>query len=363
MSTPSVATTMLPVHHNPYGYPHQSTYAPTASRTYPTNNTLPAPPRLTTSYHSISQHPPYQQPQPSPATIKQPSYAPSMASTQASAPGPDNKKGPNWVEFYKNGPPKEIIIIDDDSPPPQASSSTAPRRDAYSNTGRKRKIDQGYEVEYADSPVYSTRHDQYGNSSSSASIHSGGRTNSIQTITAPTSLESYGSNTASNSYEDVRIGQKRKRVMPEKNTRSQAKRKQQEAVPDPFLDYIPPTKPTKKAPEVIVPVIRDVSPILLRLVHSFNRSQNIHKNQKVDDDDGHYVVEEGLPLTERCECSVSDRSVLRAADFLCRRHHQTARARHLRKGGRSIRQTKEDKMRCQDYPICAEVSRCFANRA
>lgn len=274
---------MLPVHHNPYAYPHQSTYAPASSRTYPTNNTLPAPPRLTTSYQSIPQHTQYQQPQPSPATIKQPSYAPSMASTQASGPGRENKHGPNWVEFYKNGPPKEIIIIDDDSPPPQASASNAPRQDASSNAGKKRKIDQGYEVEYADSPVYSTRHGQYGNSSSSASVHSGGRTNSLQTITAPTSLESYGSNPASNSYEDVRIGQKRKRVIPEKNTRSQAKRKQQEAVPDPFLDYIPPTKPTKKAPEVIVPVIRD----------------NIHKHQKVDDDDGHYVIEEGMPLTER----------------------------------------------------------------
>ncbi len=307
MSTPSVATTMLPVHHNPYGYPHQSTYAPTSARTYPTNSTLPAPPRLTTSYHSIPHHSQYQQPQPSPATLKQPSYAPSMASTQASGPGRESKKGPDWVEFYKNGPPKEIIIIDDDSPPPQASSSNAPRHDAASNGGRKRKIDQGYEVEYADSPVYSTRHDQYGNSSSSASIHSGGRTNSIQTITAPTSLESYGSNTASNSYEDVRIGQKRKRLMPqkepEKNTRSQAKRKQQAAVPDPYLDYVPPTKPTRKAPEVIVPVVRDVSPILVGPARTLNQVQNIHKHQKVDDEDGHYVVEEGLAMTERCGCS------------------------------------------------------------
>lgn len=173
---------------------------------------------------------------------------------------------PNWNEFYKNGPPKEIIVIDDDSPPPQSSATNVGRdhhREPYAHAGTKRKIDQGYEIEYNDSPVYSTHHAQYGNSSSSASTHSGARTNSIQTITAPTSLESHGGNTASNSYEDVRIGNKRKRAVPQKETRAQAKRKQQEAQSDPFLDYIPPSRPTKKAPEVNVPVIKDVSAFCL----------------------------------------------------------------------------------------------------
>ncbi|MBA7493569.1 hypothetical protein ES702_04128 [subsurface metagenome] len=269
MSTPSIATTMLPVHHaGPYSYPHQSTYSTNASRTYPTHNPLPAPPRLTTSYHSLPQSNTYQHSQPSPVTLKQPSYAPSMASTQASGPSRE-KKAPNWNEFYKNGPPKEIIIIDDDSPPPQpASTNTARdhRREPYAHAGTKRKIDQGYEIEYNDSPVYSTHHAQYGNSSSSASVQSGARTNSIQTITAPTSLDSHGSNPASNSYEDVRIGNKRKRAMPQKETRAQTKRKQQEAQPDPFLDYIPPTRPTKKAPEVNVPIIKDVSNFFLQTV-------------------------------------------------------------------------------------------------
>lgn len=263
MSTPSIATTMLPVHHaGPYSYPHQNTYSTNSSRSYPTHNTLPAPPRLTTSYHSMPQSNNYQHSQQSPVTLKQPSYAPSMASTQASGPSRD-KKVPNWSEFYKNGPPKEIIIIDDDSPPPQTSASTTGRDhrrgEAYAHAGTKRKIDQGYEVEYNDSPVYSTHHAQYGNSSSSASIHSGARTNSIQTVTAPTSLESHGGNPASNSYEDVRIGNKRKRTMPQKETRAQTKRKQQESQPDPFLDYIPPARPTKKAQDVNVPVIKDVS--------------------------------------------------------------------------------------------------------
>jgi len=184
-----------------------------------------------------------------------------MASTQASGPTTQLKKPVNWNDFYKHGVPKEIIVIDDDSPPPLQTASNVSRdqrQDAYQHAGRKRKIDQGYEIEYTDSPVYSTNHAQFGASSSSASVHSVGRTNSIQTITAPTSLDSYGSNPASNSYEDVRIGQKRKRVMPQKETRSQAKRKQQESQPDPYLDYIPPAKPTKKSGEVNVPVVRDV---------------------------------------------------------------------------------------------------------
>lgn len=252
MSTPTLAATMLPVHHSAYGYPQYS------SRAYPTNNTLPAPPRLHTTYNSIPQSAHYQHSQPSPVALKQPSYAPSMASTQASGISRD-KKTPNWNEFYKNGVPKEIIVIDDDSPPPSArnhlSNVHEHRQDQYLNM-RKRKIDHGYEV--ADSPVYSTYHPQGGSSSSSASVHSGARTNSIQTITAPTSLESYSSNPASNSYDDVRIGQKRKRVAAPKETRQSTKRKQQEAQVDPYLDYIPPQLPPRKAAEVHVAVIRDV---------------------------------------------------------------------------------------------------------
>lgn len=183
-----------------------------------------------------------------------------MASTQASN-GRVDKKGPDWNNFYRNGVPKEVIVIDDDTPPPpQAGSSTRPPPiDTYSNTSRKRKIDQGYEVEPADSPVYSTHYAQYGDASSSAaSVTSSARTHSLQT-TAPTSLESYSSNPASNSYEDVRIGQKRKRVLPPKETRASTKKKQQEAQTDPFLDYVPPAKPLKKASEVVVPLIRGVS--------------------------------------------------------------------------------------------------------
>ena len=260
MSTPStIATTVVPAH---YGYPHQNLYSP-SSRTYPTTATLPAPQRLTTSYLSYPTSAQYPRVQQSPGSYRPPSNGSSMAPSQSASTLPESqRKQPNWNEFYRNGIPKEIIVIDDDSPEPEATTNTLERQQppdntAYANGVRKRKVDQGYEVEYTDSPTYSTHPAKFGGSSSSASYHSGDRTTSLQTVTAPTSLESYGSNPAAhNSYEDVRVGQKRKRVQPPKETRSQAKRKQDPT--DAFTDYIPPSKPLRKAADVHVPVIRDV---------------------------------------------------------------------------------------------------------
>lgn len=264
MSTPStIATAIVPTPHSQYGYPHHNPYSP-SNRTFPAAATLPAPPRMTTSYLSYPSAMPYPRPQQSPISNRQASNVSSMApslSTLTDA----QKKHPNWTEFYRNGVPKEIIVIDDDTPEPQHAAEPSDRQQPpeastyLSNAGRKRKAEQGYEVEYTDSPTYSTHPAKFGGSSSSGSYHSGDRTTSLQTITAPTSLESYGSNTASNSYEDVRVGQKRKRVQPQKETRAQVKRKQQEAAPDAFADYIPPPKPLRKAADVHVPVIRDVS--------------------------------------------------------------------------------------------------------
>lgn len=205
------------------------------------------------------------------------------------------RKQPDWNEFYRNGVPREIIVIDDDD---DGDGSVEPRQPAKENggpgrqdqgslssySGRKRKIDQGYEIEYNDSPTYSSHPAKYGASSSAPSYQSGDRTASLQTVTAPTSLESYGSNAASNSYEDVRVGNKRKRVQPE---RTQSKRKRAESVPDAFADYVPPAKPVKKSAEVPVPVIRD----------------GVNKNVKVDDDDGHYVVHPNSVMTDRCKSS------------------------------------------------------------
>ena len=70
---------------------------------------------------------------------------------------------------------------------------------------------------------------------------------------------------------------------PQKETTAQTKRKQQEIVPDAYTDYVPPPKPLKKAGDVHVPVIRD----------------NLNRHQRVDDDDGHYIVQHNTVMTER----------------------------------------------------------------
>ncbi|ERF69981.1 hypothetical protein EPUS_03533 [Endocarpon pusillum Z07020] len=198
------------------------------------------------------------------------------------------QKQPDWKEYYKNGVPKEIIVIDDDSPPPptpasqplnQRGSKRAPPN-VQATAGRKRKVDEGYDARYNDSPAFSTHPAKFDEHSSGTSV-STDRTTSLHT-TAPTSLGSYGSSGASNSYEDVNVGQKRKRAPP-KETRAQTKRKQQEAASDAFADYVPPPKPPIKAAEVHVPVIPAYG----------------SKHQKIDDDDGHYIVTPGADFTDR----------------------------------------------------------------
>ena len=262
MSTPSTATTTLPAHHSQYGYSSHNPYTASTS-SYPANNSVPTP-RLANSYHAF---PPnsaistYSRPQPSPQLSKQPSH-PSVPTPQ-SASGMEprgQKRQPDWDEFYKNGVPKEVIVIHDDTPPAEAPSRPA-RSKATRASGapqqpgtKKRKIHQAYDTSYHDRPSYSVNPPQYGDSSNPST--STDRTTSLHT-TAPTSMGSYGSSNASNSYEDLSVGQKRKRA-PQKETRLQAKKKQQETN-DAFANYVPPPKPPLKANEVNVPVVNDVS--------------------------------------------------------------------------------------------------------
>jgi dual-specificity kinase len=254
---------------------------------------------------------------------KQPSHpAPMPASQSTPALSASNRSNsqrkPDWHEFYKNGVPKEVILIDDDSPPRQQPSRQGRRGPEMAgaplpqpSSGKKRKLDQSYGQEYHDSPAFSTHPAHFGDTAS-VSSHSGTRTTSHQT-TAPTSLESYGSNAASNSYEDVNVGQKRKRAQPQKETRAQVKRKQQEATSDAFHDYVPPPAPVRKAPEVHVPVIRDVSenPAARgRRTRAYKKKTLANKNAKVDDDDGHYIINPGSSLTDRCMFHISTHVLL-----------------------------------------------------
>ncbi|PGH03176.1 CMGC/CLK protein kinase [Blastomyces parvus] len=347
MSTPSTATATHPSRHPHYGYPHHNhqPYHQPTSAAYPSSSAATAASasagssRLANSYsyasattssasqpNNVTLPPPTAAP-PKPASssfinqnhLHQPNMAPyqpqpSTATTLPTA--QSRRKKPDWAEFYKNGVPKEIIVIDDDddvvNPPPNGSnnqeniSTTSTRQKlplpqttarsgiasavngaAHAAPATKRRrtgMETAIDMSYYDRPAFSIHPQQYGEESSGTSI-STDRTTSLHT-TAPTSMGSHGSAPTNNLfYEDAAaIGQKRKRVVTRKSARDEQKRRELEVAGDAFSSYIPPPKPPIKAKDVTVPVIRDY---------------HLPKNQKVDDDDGHYIVTPDTDLTER----------------------------------------------------------------
>ena len=294
MSNPSTADVTNFTLQNGVNQYHQDSNIP-STRQYASHDSVPVDPaqRLARSYHTIPSANQYTfQQQATSDNAQRPLPPPAMQNSHSTPTLRQNERRANWGEFYKNGLPKEIIVIDDDTPPPvrQQPQRTASKRGrappvaagASAANSRKRKVDQGYEASYKDSPAFSTHPARFGeNGASGEPSQSTDRTASLQT-TAPTSLGSYGSSGASHSYEDVTVGQKRKRAVPQKETRSSTRRKQE--ANDAYADYVAPAKPIIKAPPVHVPVISD---------HPSN------KNVKVDDEDGHYVVNPDVTLTAR----------------------------------------------------------------
>ncbi|EDN05546.1 protein kinase [Histoplasma capsulatum] len=315
MSTPSTVTATHPSRHTHYAYPHQPYHNSANSYVYPTNTTE------TSSQPNSETLPLLAPPKPiSTSSINhyQANMAPHQTLPSSSAILPtaqSRRRKPDWAEFYKNGVPKEIIVIDDDDDdvrPDNANSQeinptstrqkfplshTAARSGIASGindingtshaapaTKRRRTgMETAIDMSYYDRPTFSIHPQQYGEDSSGASV-STDRTASLHT-TAPTSMGSHGSDPSTNIYleDTAAIGQKRKRVVTRKSARDEQKRRELEVSGDAFISYIPPPKPPIKAKEVPVPVIRDY--------HS--------KNQKVDDDDGHYIVTPNTDLTER----------------------------------------------------------------
>ncbi|PGH06094.1 CMGC/CLK protein kinase [Helicocarpus griseus UAMH5409] len=327
MSTPSTATATHPSRHPHYGYSHHQTYHQPASSTYPSSSSSAAvaaagSSRLANSsyaYPSASSQSSAALPLPAPS--KPPSssslaHQATMASFQPSATLPtaqSRKKKPNWAEFYKNGVPKEIIVIDDDDDDNTTTTTTTNTNNAQTlprmplshsgagarpaiatavngtnaapaNKRRRTGMESAVDMSYYDRPTYSINPQQYGEDSSGASI-STDRTTSLHT-TAPTSMGSHGSAPTNNIYyEDASaIGQKRKRVVTRKSARDEQKRRELEVTGDAYSSYVPPPKPPIKAKDVTVPVVRDY---------------HLPKNHKVDDDDGHYIVNPDSDLTER----------------------------------------------------------------
>ncbi|PCH01414.1 Hypothetical protein PENO1_043370 [Penicillium occitanis (nom. inval.)] len=298
MSTPSTATATHPSHHPHYGYSHhQIGYQ--SNGAYPAASTTTGSARLANSYAysantptatttTTQSHPLPPIPQSATTPSNPPAYNTTPANTNSMSSGTSSRRRkPDWKEFYKNGLPKEIIVIDDTPPPDQSTGSRPPAAAAANGqpAGKKRRtgLESAYDVTYHDRPSFSTNPQPYWDNSSHNSL-STDRTTSLHT-TAPTSLGSAGSVGTNNGvvYEDANVGQKRKRNT-RTSTRQEAKRRELEAVSDAFLSYIPPPQPPIKAKEVPVPVIRDYS---------------YGKHEKVDDDDGHYIVQTDTPLTDR----------------------------------------------------------------
>lgn len=197
----------------------------------------------------------------------------------------------DWNKFYGGLPPKEIIVIDDTPEPegaaaPSASQHSVNSSAAYSYTNGLNGVNGGGgAVPVADNtsdarhapkrrkgndevPMTGTHYDpvhhnrpngppvtttsgQNGTPAGSSSD----RTNSAIHTTAATSLGSLSSN---GQYDyDAQPGQKRKRTR--QQVANEIKRRETEIIGHAFPSYHPPPQPPKKAGDVHVRVIPDVS--------------------------------------------------------------------------------------------------------
>lgn len=273
MSIPSTITATLPPPHNQhYGGPNHQPYAGSAGF-YVANHSLFGGSRLAPAYNIF----PFQSNTPTSATrnstISSSSRQPQIntmntpQSSTAAQLSKSRERRPDWHEFYKNGPPKEIIVIDDDSPPPpnrnenervnHLSRTYTRGADSTEHASKKRRTGQALVSEPARyQPVlYATARGPADTKSDSISTD---RTTSLQN-TAPTSLESHASHGTSGAYaENGMVGQKRKRVT-RQQTAEEKKRKEIEVVGDAYSSYVPPPKPPIKAKDVHVPPVKDVS--------------------------------------------------------------------------------------------------------
>lgn len=213
---------------------------------------------------------------------------PSNASTKAPSTSQATKKrrrdSPvDWKKFYGGQPPKEIIVIDDtpepDSAAASASQTLANGSTAYSYTNgngagvsantsaarhapkrRKRDDDVPTTSGTRYDPVHHSRLNgstttPRQNATPSGSTISSDRTNSAIHTTAATSL---GSLSSSGQYDyDAQPGQKRKRTR--QQVANEVKRRETAIVGHNYPSYHPPPHPPKKAGDVLVRLIPDVS--------------------------------------------------------------------------------------------------------
>jgi dual-specificity kinase len=230
------------------------------------------------------------------------------------APGSANRRrNPDWADFYKNGLPKEVIVIEDDdedppAPPPRQPGLTRTATNGSArHTDKKRKTtaSTAYDPVYNQQTSYSTTQTPYYDSPNQST--STDRTTSALNTTAATSLGSQASNGQHISpLDNTAVGQKRKRTRAvAQDEAKQNKRRELDHDDNPFSLYQPPPNPVIKAKDVYVQVVPDVSqsrPAALQ-IDTNSQQKSYTKDQKVDDEDGHYIVVPEADLTERCTYS------------------------------------------------------------
>ena len=260
-------TATLPPHSPHYG--HHSAYN-TNPASYSTNNPLPnGSSRLAPSYSFPNNTPASVSRLSNISNSRQPPPSSNMTNSQSTSALQGSRKierRPDWHEFYKNGPPKEIIVIDDDSPQPPCRKENEPlpqqQRPQAAMRGaehanKKRRTGQTTAYDAARDQQAFSHARTYSNGNSGSNTISTDRTTSLQT-TAPTSLGSHSSHGPTGPYaEDRVVGQKRKRVT-RQQIADEKKRKEIEVVGDAYSAYVPPPKPPIKARDVHVPSIKDV---------------------------------------------------------------------------------------------------------
>lgn len=181
---------------------------------------------------------------------------------------------PDWSNFYRNGLPQEVIVIDD-SPEPDANTSrkqTAgyttssarplpplPTQQGAADsshqpaTKRRRREDAAGAAPSAPSAAYHVQYNHQSHTSTpiGSTLSSDGNNSALHT-TAPTSLSSNGQ------YDEAAAPLKRKRTT-RQQAAIEAKRREIEGLGHAFLPYEPPPRIPKKAGEVQVRVVHEVS--------------------------------------------------------------------------------------------------------
>lgn len=178
-------------------------------------------------------------------------------------------RAPDWQDFYRNGLPSEIIVIDSSEEPeantgrkitngtsnnanPTNTNTTLSNSSATRQPpNKRRRRDDDVTAASTGGAGYTIQHVGSNNNTPAGSANSTDRTSALNT-TAPTSLSSQSQ------YDDSQGTLKRKRTT-RQQAANEAKRRDTDVLGNRCFTYKPPPYPPKKAPDVHVRVVQDVS--------------------------------------------------------------------------------------------------------